>query len=106
MARGPRLARWSQFNSTAAKGSGQTVVLRDSIDKRACMFEPCPDLSNPSERFQTDSELLKNPVEQWRTDVPPAVDRYGHCPAIGLVGSNPPTTRLTVTHIRIRRRTG
>ncbi len=47
------------------------------------MFEPCPDLSNPSERFQTDSELLKNSVEQWRTDVPPAVDRYGHCSAIG-----------------------
>ena len=54
-----------------------------STDKRAACSNR-PDLSNPSERFQTDSELLKNPVEQWRTDVPPAVDRYGHCPAIGV----------------------
>jgi hypothetical protein len=43
------------------------------------MFESSPDLSNPSERFQTDSEWLKNPVEQWRTDVSPVVDRYAHC---------------------------
>ena len=48
------------------------------------MFELRPELSNPSELFHTDSELLENSVEQWRTDIAPAVDRYGYCPAIGV----------------------
>jgi hypothetical protein len=58
--------------------------MRITPHKRACIFEPRPDLSNPTERFHSDAELLENSVEQWRTDVPPAVDRYSHCPAISV----------------------
>jgi hypothetical protein len=67
---------------------------RNRTDKRAWIFEPHLGLSDSPKLFDTDAQLIENSVEQWLTDVSPAVDRYGHSSPVGV---NPSfvTSRLT-----------